>query len=188
MKNLKIQSISILIIILSIVSCSESKKDNTPWVDLFDGKTLNGWNIKGGKATYKVEDGAIVGTSVLNTENTFLCSDKMYGDFILEIEYKVDPKLNSGIQIRSNSIDSYRDGRVHGYQIEIDPAPRAWSAGIFDEARRGWLYPLVDNQTISSSLRVIGGTSPVASVSAEYFSSFNVDIMSPDCLRLLGGR
>lgn len=145
MKNHINQSISLLITLLFLASCSESKKDNSPWIDLFDGKTLNGWNIKGGNATYKVEDGVIVGTSVLNTENTFLCSDKIYDDFILEIEYKVDPKLNSGIQIRSNSIDSYRDGRVHGYQIEIDPAPRAWSAGIFDEARRGWLYPLIDN-------------------------------------------
>ncbi len=145
MKKYNNHSMCILICILFIVSCSESKKDNTPWVDLFDGKTLNGWHIKGGKATYEVEDGAIVGTSVLNTKNTFLCSDKMYGDFILEIEYKVDSKLNSGIQIRSNSIESYREGEVHGYQIEIDPSERAWSAGIYEESRRGWLYPLTDN-------------------------------------------
>ncbi len=128
-----------------LVACNEEKKDDTPWVNLFDGKTLNGWHILGGEATYAVNDGAIVGTSVLNTKNTFLASDKMYGDFILEIEYKVDPKLNSGIQIRSNSIPSYKKGRVHGYQIEIDPSERAWSAGIYDEGRRGWLYPLSDN-------------------------------------------
>ena len=85
----------------------------------------------------------IVGTSTPNTPNTFLCSDKMYGDFILELEYKVDPKLNSGIQIRSNSIASYRNGVVHGYQIEIDPSERAWSAGIYDEQRRGWLVSLI---------------------------------------------
>lgn len=53
--------------------------------------------------------------------------------------------MNSGIQIRSNSYPYYMNGRVHGYQIEIDPSERAWSAGIYDEARRGWLNPLVDN-------------------------------------------
>jgi hypothetical protein len=74
-----------------------------------------------------------------------MTSDKMYGDFILELEYKVDPSMNSGIQIRSNSLPHYLDGRVHGYQIEIDPSDRAWSAGIYDEARRGWLNPMTDN-------------------------------------------
>lgn len=128
-----------------LAACNEDKKDDTPWVNLFDGKTLNGWHILGGKATYAVNEGAIIGTSVLNTINTFLVSDKMYNDFILEIEYKVDPKLNSGIQIRSNSIPSYQKGKVHGYQIEIDPSERAWSAGIYEEGRRGWLYPLTDN-------------------------------------------
>ena len=57
----------------------------------------------------------------------------------------VDPDLNSGVQIRSLSKPDYRDGRVHGYQVEIDPSPRGYSAGIYDEARRGWLYPLAMN-------------------------------------------
>ncbi len=50
--------------------------------------------------------------------------------------------MNSGIQIRSESTHDYNNGRVHGYQVEIDPSARAWSGGIYDEARRGWLYPL----------------------------------------------
>lgn len=134
-----------LAVIVGLSSCSQLKTDSEPWVDLFDGKTLEGWSKIGGKATYEVVDGAIVGTSTLNTPNTFLRSDKLYGDFILELDYKVDPKLNSGVQIRSNSFESYKNGRVHGYQIEIDPAPRAWSGGVYDEARRGWLYNLDGN-------------------------------------------
>lgn len=74
-----------------------------------------------------------------------MCTDKEYSDFIFEIEYKVDATMNSGIQIRSNSLPYYRDGMVHGYQIEIDPSKRAWSGGIYDEKRRKWLNPLVDN-------------------------------------------
>ena len=127
------------------VGCNEEKKDDTPWVSLFDGQTLNGWTQKGGVAKYMVRDETIVGTTVNNTPNSFMTSDKMYGDFILELEYKVDSSMNSGIQIRSNSFPHYRDGRVHGYQIEIDPSERAWSAGIYDEGRRGWLNPLDNN-------------------------------------------
>lgn len=115
------------------------------WQDLFDGKTLNGWTQRNGKAQYTVEDGCIVGTTVLGEPNSFLCSDVLYGDFILELEFLVDPKMNSGIQIRSNSYPEYKDGRVHGYQVEIDPSNRAWSGGIYDEARRGWLFNLEDN-------------------------------------------
>jgi HEAT repeat protein/type 1 glutamine amidotransferase len=114
------------------------------WESLFDGKTLNGWIQRNGKAKYTVEDGMIVGTTVLNTPNSFLCTEKNYTDFILELEYLVEPGMNSGIQIRSHSFKYYKDYRVHGYQVEIDTSDRAWSAGIYDEARRGWLFDLKD--------------------------------------------
>lgn len=134
-------------------SCQQEPKDDTPWVSLFDGKTLNGWTQLGGKATYTVNDNAIVGTTVHNTPNSFMTTDKMYGDFILELDYKVDPSMNSGIQIRSNSLPHYMDGRVHGYQIEIDPSERAWSAGIYDEARRGWLNPMTNNPAAQKAFK-----------------------------------
>ena len=135
----------ITLILTTFISCNQKPKDDTPWVNLFDGETLNGWSQLGGEATYAVKDNAIVGTTVHNTPNSFMTTDKLYGDFILELDYKVDPSMNSGIQIRSNSLPHYMDGRVHGYQIEIDPSERAWSAGIYDEARRGWLNPMTDN-------------------------------------------
>lgn len=99
----------------------------------------------GGKADYKIENGAIVGHSKKGTPNSFLTTEKRYSDFILEYEVLVDPTLNSGVQIRSNSYPDYQDGRVHGYQVEIDPSARAFTGGIYDEARRGWLYPLSRN-------------------------------------------
>lgn len=133
--------------------------DDSEWTALFDGETLDGWVQRGGKAVYTIEDGAIVGTSVPKTPNSFLCTEKLYGDFILEVELKVDDGLNSGVQIRSECFDEPQEvegknvdgspfrrkipaGRVHGYQVEIDPSPRAYSGGIYDEARRGWLYDL----------------------------------------------
>lgn len=135
----------LIIIVLTSMGCSDSVKDNIPWTPLFDGETLNGWTIKGGEAHYTVRDEIIVGSTVHDTPNTFLTTDRMYGDFILELDYKVDSTMNSGIQIRSNSFPHYRNGRVHGYQIEIDPSDRAWSAGIYDEARRGWLNTMDNN-------------------------------------------
>jgi len=126
---------------------------------LFDGKSVDGWVKRGGDATYTVQSNQIVGASVPHTPNTFLCTPREYGDFVLLLEFKVDDGLNSGIQIRSHCFDEKKEvqgkypngkpykgvmqpGRVHGYQVEIDPSGRSWSGGIYDEARRGWLDDL----------------------------------------------
>jgi hypothetical protein len=122
------------------------------WKELCDGKTLNGWVQRGGQAKYAVRDGAIVGTTALNTPNSFLCTKQFYTDFILELEFKVDAKLNSGIQIRSNSFAEYENGGVHGYQIEIDPSG-AWTGGIYDEGRRGWLQTLEGNSAAQKAFK-----------------------------------
>ena len=128
------------------------------WKPLIDGKSLNGWKQRGGAAKYRVENGEIIGTTVPNTANSFLCTEKDYGDFILELEFKVHPKMNSGVQIRSQCFDEPKEiehdgkkipipaGRVHGYQVEIDPLERAWTGGIYDEGRRGWLNDLAKNE------------------------------------------
>ena len=116
------------------------------WIKLFNGKDLNNWEKKNGTAEYQINGNEIIGISHLNTPNTFLCTKETYSDFILKLDVKVDVGLNSGIQIRSLSTPDYQNGRVHGYQVEIDPAERAWSGGIYDEARRGWLYPLSRNE------------------------------------------
>ncbi len=123
------------------------------WEPLFNGKNLKGWKKLNGKAEYKILDGAIVGTSKMGTPNTFLTTTKNYGDFILEFDFKVDNSLNSGVQFRSLSTKDYQKGRVHGYQFEIDPAPRAWTGGIYDEARRGWLYPMTQNAKAQTAFK-----------------------------------
>jgi len=120
------------------LSYAEDKDKDQGWVSLFDGKTLKGWRQINGTATYKVDEGTILGTTAEGSPNSFLCTEKLYGDFELEFEVKVDPRLNSGVQIRSNSSPDYQNGRVHGYQVEI--AASGNSGRIYDEARRGkWL-------------------------------------------------
>ncbi len=116
------------------------------WQPLFNGKDFSDWKKLNGQAEYRIENDQIVGVTKMGTPNTFLCTEKDYGNFILELEVMVDPALNSGIQFRSNSRPDYRNGVVHGYQAEIDPSPRAFSGGIYDEQRRGWLCPLTENE------------------------------------------
>ena len=139
----------ILLAIVAFWACGpagNNEEQADGWINLFNGEDLTGWVQRNGEAKYHVEEGVIVGTSVLNTPNSFLCTEKDYGDFILELELMVEQPLNSGVQFRSNSLQEYKDGRVHGYQIEIDPSERAYSGGIYDEGRRGWLYPLANNE------------------------------------------
>lgn len=110
------------------------------WTLLFNGKNLDGWSQKGGQARYTAGKNLITGTSAPNTPNSFLCTTAEYDDFILELELLADDGLNSGIQIRSQTSAGYNEGRVFGLQVEVDPSARAWSGGIYDEGRRGWLY------------------------------------------------
>ncbi|MEM7261807.1 MAG: DUF1080 domain-containing protein [Planctomycetota bacterium] len=123
-------------------------------VSLFDGKTLKGWTSRGkhGKATFRVEDGVIVGRTAPNSRNTFLCTDRHYSDFELELEFKIDGELNGGIQIRSHA----PKGFVTGYQVEIDPDTRRnrmWTGGIYDENRRGWIHDLSKNEEARNAFR-----------------------------------
>ena len=135
-----------------LISCQPAN-DGT---NLFDGKSLNGWKKVAGAAEYKIEDGAIVGTTVPNTPNTFLITEKEYGDFILELEVKImDTTSNSGIQFRSHYDPAGNNGKgkVFGYQYELDPSSRRWTGGVYDEGRRDWLYPLSLNATAQDMLK-----------------------------------
>jgi hypothetical protein len=124
---------------------AQLRADEAGWTMLFDGKTLQGWSQKNGTATYRVEDGAIVGKTSEGSPNSFLCSDKDYGDFELEFEVKLyNAPLNSGVQIRSQTKGDTPEGRVNGPQVEIEASgSQGAEAGyIYGEATgRGWLTP-----------------------------------------------
>ncbi|GAB5403403.1 MAG: DUF1080 domain-containing protein [Aureliella sp.] len=111
------------------------------WNTIFNGKNLEGWSQKNGTAKYTVEDGVIVGRTAVGSPNSFMCSDKDYADFELTFEVKVDVGLNSGCQIRSKSLADFKNGRVHGPQVEIETGP-AEAGYVYGEATgRGWLSP-----------------------------------------------
>lgn len=146
--------------IVTFVSSLSAAHSNAAdeWVALFDGKTLSGWQKADlGEAEYKVVDGTIYGKTVEGSPNTFLASEKQYGDFELEFEVKVHDQLNSGCQIRSRGktqadVDeeakrtgkknrNNEPGRFHGPQVEIESSP-GQAGYVYGEATgRGWLSP-----------------------------------------------
>jgi hypothetical protein len=156
MKRLPLMLMSLLM--LWLVGCGPATVENQEgWTNLFDGQTLNGWKQLDGEAQFTIEDGAIVGTAVANTPNSFLVTDKEYKDFILELDIMVEHESsNSGVMVRGQHDPAAREGkgRVFGYQVETDPKERAWSGGVYDEARRGWLYPLTLNPAARSAFKL----------------------------------
>ncbi len=158
MKNLNafVKIVTTAGMMLALMVPASAQKSSAKWTNLFDGKTLNGWKSVGGKAPYAVEDGVIVGRMTKGTPNSFLITEKDYGDFILELDIKLEgDKTNSGVQTRSHIDPAGNNGmgRVFGRQVEIDPTTRAWSGGIYDEARRLWLYPLDLNKNAKTAYK-----------------------------------
>lgn len=117
--------------------------DHHGWKSLFNGKSLDGWVQKNGTATYRIENNAIVGKTAEGSPNSFLCTQKLYGDFDLEFEVMVDNQLNSGVQIRSQTKGGTNSGRVNGPQVEIEASgPNGAESGyIYGEAAGGWMTP-----------------------------------------------
>lgn len=157
--------------------------DEEGFVSIFDGQSLNGWAKHGGSATYKVEDGCIVGECVPDTPgNTFLCTEKTYGNFILKLDFKADVPGNSGVQFRS-AIKEGED-RVFGYQCEIDPNSPNLIGRIYDEGRRGhqngrvWLDNTADDVTAASA----------ATYKAGEWNSLEIQAVGPSLRTWLNGQ
>ncbi|MBD3626922.1 DUF1080 domain-containing protein [Cyclobacterium sp.] len=155
--NKRNYSLLILVCLLMAACGKPTVETKEGWTNLFDGESLDGWKQLDGEAEFSIEDGVIVGSAVANTPNTFLVTEQTYEDFILELEIRVDDESsNSGVMVRGQYNPDANDGkgRVFGYQVECDPKERAWSGGIYDEARRGWLYPLSYNPDARSAFKL----------------------------------
>jgi hypothetical protein len=140
-------------------SCQTGSKEQNQsrWTNLIIGDSLEGWKIVGGQAEFEIKNGEIIGIAKANTPNSFLITKVDYTDFILELELKIeDLSSNSGVMVRGQFDAEANGGQglVYGYQIEADPSPRAWSGGLYDEQRRGWLYPLDLNPEAKSAFKM----------------------------------
>ena len=136
-----------------VLSSPAATTPRAPWRDITPKPGLAGYHSTGGNAVYDVIGGELIGRATPGKTNSWLVSDATYGDYIMEFDAKTDPLLNSGMMVRGQSRPDYRNGVVHGYQTEIDPSPRAWSGGMYDEQRRQWLYSLGRNEAARRTFR-----------------------------------
>lgn len=147
MTRIQVWGFSLAVLATICLTGSVQAGEKSGWVNLFNGKTLDGWVVKNGTATYKVVDGTVEGTTTEGSRNTFLCTKKDYGNFELEFEVKVHNKLNSGVQIRSRKRKD--DDAVNGPQVEIEASGgNGAEAGYiygesikYDGKRIGWMTP-----------------------------------------------
>lgn len=122
----------------------EPKLKGRKFVSLFDGETLDGWNVKQGTMKFDVVDGEIVGTCGPGM-STFLCTDKEYTDFIFTCETRWEVDGNTGVQVRSKTKITPKGEVVFGPQAEMEDLGkngRGWSGGIYGQQCGGWMYPL----------------------------------------------
>ena len=128
------------------------------WVDLFDGESFHGWRLRGGEADIYIDDEVIVNNAIMGTPGTCLCTEQIYDDFILTFEVKTVGVVNSGMNFRGRimerdteveavsgslkkSTKTIKAGALWAYQAEVDPTDRAWTGGLYESGRRGWLVP-----------------------------------------------
>lgn len=199
--------------ILFTISCSNNKgesnknfnstaanlqKEYEGWENLLNKEDLSNWVLLGSeKANFYLENGVLVGETQKDIPNSFISTKKEYEDFILELEFKVSPELNSGVQIRSGSYQeetttiyltgkleeterTWEEGRVYGYQIEIDPSSRAWSGGFYEEGGRGWLQPLTDNEAARNAYNLEGWNKFKIIANDNHFQSWINDVKATD--------
>ena len=103
-----------------------TQRSDAEWIDLFDGKTLEGWVHMNGLHQYSVTNGEIIGRTMPGSHNSFLVTKRRFDNFELEVEVFVDDSTNQGIQFRSQVRTEtvgvkqiHQAGRVWGPQLEI---------------------------------------------------------------------
>lgn len=146
----------LFLVALTLAACASPRDPAAPasegWRPLFDGATLAGWSNPYGWGEAWVEDGEI---RLRADEKFFLVTDSTYRDFVFEGEILMpEGEANSGFMFRAHA----EPDRVYGYQAEVDPSDRAWSGGLYDEGRRGWLHP--DREDSASVAAFTAGGTP----------------------------
>lgn len=121
---------------------AEATVDGPPWVDVFAESPLSDWRRVGGRAEFEEIDRILVATIRAGHQTTFLCGDKVWGDFELNCQFRIDPGLNAGILIRSRPDSGRNEERVEGLQVEIDSSERGWTGALYDQGRKSWLATL----------------------------------------------
>jgi len=151
--------------IITFQSCKETKQekavekkevattvieDNEGFVPIFDGKTLDGW--KGDPTYWSVKNGNLTGVvtpeTLLKTNTFIVWQGGQPADFELKLEFKIAEAGNSGINYRSETIDTIPHA-LRGYQADIDGKIR-YTGQNYEEKKRATLAYRGEKVNISS--------------------------------------
>ena len=121
------------------------------WREMFNGRNLDGWRNPYHWGEARFVDGEC---HLVADRKFFLATERPYTNFIFEVEIKMpEGKANSGVMFRCH----VETNRVYGYQAEVDPSPRQWSGGLYDEGRRKWLRPAQGDKGSAAAFRKQAG-------------------------------
>lgn len=119
-------------------------------ITLFDGETFDGW--EGDMTWFRIEEGAIVAGKMTEPipHNTFLCTTRDFGDFVLHLKVKLvgGDTANAGIQLRSKRVPDNHE--VSGYQADM--GQKYWGC-LYDESRRNKVLASVDQALVDGVLK-----------------------------------
>lgn len=152
---MKINTILFSACLLGVAGCiCGNLVDKDGFTSIFNGRNLDGWQARGGGATYTVEDGVIVGRFDPATKglNTFLCTEKEYENFVIKLDFKIISG-NSGLQFRSYARPWPKDKskeQICGYQVEMC-VDSDRTGRIYDENGRGYQCGMIFLDTTPDS-------------------------------------
>ena len=153
-------------IIFSFALSAQTDKPNTEtWATLFNGKNLDGWEVKcqpqdKNKTFWSAKNGAIECNSIGRAEHNYvwLMNEKEFGDFEVQLKFQVFKSSpgNSGVQFRSRfdeSATAREGGWLNGPQVDIHP-PTPFRAGLIYDETDGvnrWIYPSMPNWEVGEN-------------------------------------
>ncbi len=151
---------SYVLFLLCILSWNIRAQQPEDWTPLFNAKNLAGWKVIGKPANVRVADSSLVlQMTAYTARHAFVRSDAKYRNFILEVEFRRDLNLDSGILFRSVNAPDTAFSSIFGYMVKVDPRPdRRWTGGIFVDYGNSheWLQTLEENEPARNAERAGG--------------------------------
>ncbi len=130
---------------------AEEKKEG--WILLFDGKSSKDWMTSGWEACPEVLDQGAINPNKcpkLGVGGWDMVYERPWTDFILELDFKITPKTNSGVMVRISPLKAVPgfDVEYNGLEVQILDSK---THGFYDT---GALYELV--KPTSNAMRPAG--------------------------------
>ena len=138
---------------LSCESANSNKplKDTAVFINIFDGKTFNGW--KADTSVWHIENECFVGevtpSKQIQTNSFLIYTRSQAGDFELKAKFKISKGGNSGVNYRSEELADIPYA-LKGYQADID-GENVYTGQNYEERGRGFLAMRGQNATINNS-------------------------------------